>query len=267
MTARWHVGPVCGADFWRVLVTSPEILVFLFFMITDPKTVPTGRVRRVVFGAAVAVVCTLLIAPQTTEFGAKVALLGGLVIMCAMRPLFNFFLPGRARDEDSFGALAGTLMASRPRILAAGALMTGALVLFGVGVIAAGAPARGPVHAVGTSELDTASDEDDFEAPELSSASEKKGVGAEIALPVVEVDPKIADFDSHLSGEGAQELAVTLTEILEVEAAAVLEGNRELLATIDYGARLAAMQERIDRGEVVIERYSFQSLCSPATAR
>ncbi len=44
MTARWAFAPVCGFDFWRVIVTSPEVLIFLFFMITDPKTVPTGRV-------------------------------------------------------------------------------------------------------------------------------------------------------------------------------------------------------------------------------
>src|ERR671935_2077927 len=42
MTARWHLGPVGGAYFWWILVTSPEILVFLFFMITDPKTIPRG---------------------------------------------------------------------------------------------------------------------------------------------------------------------------------------------------------------------------------
>ena len=35
-------GPVTGWEFWRVLVFSPEILVFLFFMITDPKTIPAG---------------------------------------------------------------------------------------------------------------------------------------------------------------------------------------------------------------------------------
>ena len=46
MTARWHVGPITGAYFWWVLVTSPEILVFLFFMITDPKTTPSGRRGR-----------------------------------------------------------------------------------------------------------------------------------------------------------------------------------------------------------------------------
>ncbi len=49
MTARWAFAPVCGFDYWRVIVTSPEVLIFLFFMLTDPKTVPigTGRPRRV----------------------------------------------------------------------------------------------------------------------------------------------------------------------------------------------------------------------------
>ncbi len=45
MTANWAFAPVCGVDFWRVIVTSPEVLIFLFFMITDPKTVPTGQRR------------------------------------------------------------------------------------------------------------------------------------------------------------------------------------------------------------------------------
>ncbi len=46
ITTRWHVGPVQGGLFWWVLVTSPEILVFLFFMITDPKTAPKAGSRR-----------------------------------------------------------------------------------------------------------------------------------------------------------------------------------------------------------------------------
>ena len=40
MTARWHLGPITGFHLWWVLITSPEVLVFLFFMITDPKTAP-----------------------------------------------------------------------------------------------------------------------------------------------------------------------------------------------------------------------------------
>ncbi len=93
MTARWAFAPVCGFDFWRVIITSPEVLIFLFFMITDPKTVPAGRVGRVVFGLLVAVASTLLMAPQTTEFGTKVALLGGLVVVCAVRPLLDRVVP------------------------------------------------------------------------------------------------------------------------------------------------------------------------------
>ncbi|HXG77133.1 MAG TPA: hypothetical protein VNJ53_11225, partial [Gaiellaceae bacterium] len=87
MTAPWHVGPVEGADFWWVLVSSPEILVFLFFMITDPRTVPAGRAGRRAYAVGVGLAATLLIAPQTTEFGTKVAVLGALALACAARPL------------------------------------------------------------------------------------------------------------------------------------------------------------------------------------
>ena len=55
MIANWSFAPVSGFDFWRVIVTSPEVMIFLFFMITDPKTTPGGRVGRVIFGFLVAV--------------------------------------------------------------------------------------------------------------------------------------------------------------------------------------------------------------------
>ena len=92
MAARWHLGPVTGAYFFWVLATSPEILVFTFFMITDPKTIPKGRVARLVYAVGVGLLATLLIAPQTTEFGAKVALLGALTLVCAARPLIEWLL-------------------------------------------------------------------------------------------------------------------------------------------------------------------------------
>jgi len=44
MTARWHVGQVCGGSFWSVLALPPEILVFMFFMITDPRRRPMAGV-------------------------------------------------------------------------------------------------------------------------------------------------------------------------------------------------------------------------------
>ena len=87
MTARWHLGPITGFEFWRVVVLSPEVMIFLFFMITDPKTTPESGSAAGVYAVSVALLAVLLIAPQVTEFWTKVALLGALWIVCAARPL------------------------------------------------------------------------------------------------------------------------------------------------------------------------------------
>ncbi len=87
MTARWHLGPIAGFEFWRTLVTSPELLVFLFFMITDPKTVPRRQGERVVYALAIGLLAALLIAPAQTEYWSKVAVLGALAIVCGARVL------------------------------------------------------------------------------------------------------------------------------------------------------------------------------------
>ena len=133
MVANWAFAPVCGADYWRVIVTSPEVLIFLFFMITDPKTVPAGGASRIVFGVLVAITSVLLMAPQTDEFGSKVGLLAGLVVVCAMRPLLDRFLPAAARVPSG-----------RPQVTRIGALVA-AGVLVAVAIVAAGIPARGIV--------------------------------------------------------------------------------------------------------------------------
>ena len=96
-----RLAPVCGVDYWRVVVTSPEVLIFLFFMITDPRTIPASGAARIVFGVLVAIVSTLLMAPQTDEFGAKVGLLAGLVVVCAARPLLDRWLPKALVTERS----------------------------------------------------------------------------------------------------------------------------------------------------------------------
>jgi hypothetical protein len=82
MLARWHLGPVEGVHFWWVLVTSPEVLVFLFFMITDPKTAPRSPRARVIYAVTLGLLASALIAPTTTEYAAKVALLGSLAVVC-----------------------------------------------------------------------------------------------------------------------------------------------------------------------------------------
>jgi ASPIC and UnbV/FG-GAP-like repeat len=106
MLARWHLGPIQGFYFWWVLVTSPEVLVFLFFMITDPKTAPKGPRARIVYGVVLGVLASLMIAPTTTEFGAKVALLSSLALVCLAKAV-TWFVPIRV---------------DRTRLVAAGAV-------------------------------------------------------------------------------------------------------------------------------------------------
>jgi Na+-translocating ferredoxin:NAD+ oxidoreductase RnfD subunit len=89
MIARWHLGPVSGFHFWWVLVTSPEVLVFLFFMITDPKTAPRAAKARLVYAVALGLLASMLIAPTTTEYASKVALLGALALVCLALPLLR----------------------------------------------------------------------------------------------------------------------------------------------------------------------------------
>ena len=111
MTARWHLGPVTGFHFWAVLVTSPEVLVFLFFMITDPKTAPRGARARLVYAVSLGLLGALLIAPTTTEFASKVALLGSLAIVCLALPVL------RALPRPLVAAPPRLRAAARPRAL------------------------------------------------------------------------------------------------------------------------------------------------------
>ena len=101
ITVRWSLMPIEGWHFWWIILTSPEIFIFLYFMITDPRTVPSGRVARIVFGASVGLLASILMAPWETEFGVKVGLLGSLAVMCACRKLLVRRLPvvGIADDD------------------------------------------------------------------------------------------------------------------------------------------------------------------------
>jgi hypothetical protein len=138
MTARWHLGPVTGHYFWWVLVTSPEVLVFLFFMITDPKTTPKSMRGRALYAVSIGLLSVLLIAPAKTEFWAKVALLGALAIVCAARPLIGM-LPRASIDRRLLvalgalavvaytGAIAGAGIRARPDTTAAPLAGTGRL--------------------------------------------------------------------------------------------------------------------------------------------
>jgi Na+-translocating ferredoxin:NAD+ oxidoreductase RnfD subunit len=253
MTARWAFEPVCGFDFWRVIVTSPEVLIFLFFMITDPKTVPTGRVGRVVFALLVGVASTLLLAPQTTEFAAKVGLIAGLVVVSAVRPLLDRALPEPKSTADDLGRFAARLVSGRGDARA-GAFRTGrvgllavAVLVTGAGIVAAGTPARGFVVADTSDVLNRVPHDID-----------------PATLPAITVGQDVADFDSSMVETGGQELVLTLAENLELETQALLRADETILTAVDHGDRLEEMQARlrdaVASGSTTIRRYDIDTI-------
>ena len=252
MTANWSFAPVCGFDFWRVIVTSPEVMIFLFFMITDPKTVPTGRVGRVAFGLLVAAASVLLMAPQTDEFGTKVGLLSGLVLMCAVRPLLDRVLPEARSTADDLRPFARRLLIGGPeparggRVAARAAILTLAVVLLGTTIVVAGNPARGLV------------------VPDVVEALGRPPAAIDPAtLPAITVGQDVIDFDQRLAGPGMERVVVTLAQNLELENQALLRHDPAILTAVDHGDRLIEMQARLAAeagGQIVISHYRFDAI-------
>ena len=254
MTANWAFAPVCGVDFWRVIVTSPEVLIFLFFMITDPKTTPAGQVGRVAFGVLVGIVSTLLMAPQTNEFGSKVGLLAGLVVLCAARPILDRLVPEPRSAADDLRAFTRRLVQGSPAGAAAGlargALRVGlvavVLLALGAGIVLAGTPARGIV------------------LPDVAEVLNRVPHHVDPAtFPTITVRQDVSDFDPSMTGAGAQELLLTLAENLELENQALLRRDPSILAAVDHGDRLIEMQGRLtaagSAGTTTITRYQIDA--------
>jgi Na+-translocating ferredoxin:NAD+ oxidoreductase RnfD subunit len=110
--AIWHTGPIAGGEYWLDICTSPELLIFVFFMMSDPRTAPHTQAARMVYGAGTAVVAAALILPQPSEFGVKVALLASLALVCSVVPLIER-LTDRVRDR---GEVAATSQGAYPRV-------------------------------------------------------------------------------------------------------------------------------------------------------
>ena len=248
MTANWSFAPVCGFDYWRVIVFSPEVLIFLFFMITDPKTAPLGRVGRVVFGLLVAVASTILMAPHTDEFGTKVGLLAGLVVICAARPLLDRLLPEPRSAADDFRVvLTRQTAGGTPRVAGRVALIVAAVFVLGIGVFTVGTPAR----AIAVPDV----------AAVLSRAPQQVDPAT---FPTISVDQDVGDFDLTLLGPGAQQLMLTLSENLTLEGEALRRGDESILTAVDHGDRLVEMQDRLrkaaETGTTTIEAYDFDDV-------
>jgi len=215
MTAAWHVGPIEGVDFWWTLVSSPEILVFLFFMITDPRTIPAGRVGRRAYAIGVGLLATLLIAPFTTEFATKVAVLGALFLVCAARPILVLLSSTRlVARPAALLAYPGRAGASRPAVAAL--TLAGAVAFSGL-VVVAGVPAR----------------------PETASATPAPHGG----LPEVTI---VTSQGIAPSGRGTGQLiARDVVADLRSEAAALRRRDLDLAEAGATGEWLAALWDRI----------------------
>jgi hypothetical protein len=207
-------------------VISPEVLIFLFFMLTDPKTIPAGRMARIAFALSVGIGSVLLMAPQTTEWGTKVGLLASLVIICAIRPVFDRYLPEARSEADrpgpfvarlmGSGAAGATVLRSAARLGLAGAFV----LVLGAGIVLAGTPARGIAGASSIVYLDA--------PPTIDPAS----------LPMVAIDPGVTSWNAERVKQEAPGLALTLAQNLEVENLAALRGDASLLTSVDHGDRL-----------------------------
>ena len=220
MTARWHVGPVCGSSYWSVVTASPEILVFLFFMITDPKTAPAGRVGRVCFGAGVGFGAALLAAPAPNEFWTKVAVLAALTVGCALRPALERALPAAGAPEDRLAAWAARAFSVRAGrsvrvrgIAAVGVVVAGVALL-----VAAGIPARAPAGA----------------SPRPTGGVDVAGV-PDVALP-----PATMAADPALTETEARRMAADVMVDLRNRAAAIERRDAGLARSSLSGAALAA---------------------------
>ena len=252
MTAAWALEPVCGAGFWWVVVSSPEILIFLFFMITDPRTIPSARAARAAFSVSLAVVSTLLIAPQATEFGAKVGLLASLVLLAPMRPLFDRYMSPDASEQIGSHSML-TRLTSRDgviltplRVFSRGAVLGVAGAVVAIGIVAAGGPARVLARA--------------------DSGLEPIEVAVEIdptTLPIVTVDTEVAALKSD-AADNAQQLAVALAENLAIEGEAIRQAEVSILRGADDGERLIEREHRIEAaatsGELAVLHYLFETL-------
>ena len=236
MTAAWALQPVCGFDFWRVVVTSPEVLIFVFFMITDPKTIPVRSTGRLVWSFSLAMVCALLMAPQTTEFGVKVGLLAGLVVMCPVRSLFDRWAADRcSHRRPGKPAAPGIRQRGDDRGVARS---------IGTVVVVAGTPARSSPTALSSP----------------SAAEIEVEVGT---LPAVSVGDEVA----ALSGEAASEadgIGLALAEALAIERQAMMTSDTSLLRSADGGTRLVEMERAIEAaataGERVLSGFTFDAL-------
>jgi len=240
ITARWSLVPVSGTHFWWVVITSPEVLILMWFMITNPPTIPEGRRARVEFAVTVSVLATLLMAPQGNEFNTKVALLGSLTIVSPFNRLFD-----RAHEPEHEFRI-------RPAVASLAALSIAAA------IVVAGLPARttvvAPDLAFAAAYLPT--DNADIAQPDQ--------VPPPVEIPPLVVSAEAIDLDSTLGEGAADDAARALLEALEAEAHAYRTGDTSVLMAHEISERLdettSAVEAATGSTLLAVPVYRFDSL-------
>jgi hypothetical protein len=121
-------------------------------------------------------------------------------------------------------------------------VVAAAVLALGVGIVAAGTPARGDV------------------TPDAADVLGRVPLDVNPAtLPEISVDQDVVDWNHEISGRGAQEILLTLVENLELETQALLRADPSILTAVDHGDRLDDMRGRLEAaqstGITTIERY------------
>jgi hypothetical protein len=191
------------------VATSPEVVIFMLFMITDPMTSPTERRPRIVFGAAVGLASALLLAPMQTEYGAKVAVLAGLVAVCALRPVLT--LATERLDRPLALSAPVRLAAVVPAALAA--------------LVVAGMPARTATSTGRAVASGALADRPDVEVPDG-------------AVPDVTVSGDVETVVGDAASSQADAMAHDLVAALMIEADARATGDSKMAASAIAGQRL-----------------------------
>jgi hypothetical protein len=210
-------------------------------------------VGRITFGALVGLVCVMLMAPQETEFGAKVALLAGLTIMTAVRPLLERVVPAPGEDGDNIRAFAHRVVGYTGRDATLGTVAKRGTSVVIAAVLVVGGLAFGARSAQGI------------------LASEPENLMGRLAtridpatFPSIRVDQAVIDWNHEIDVDGARAIVLTLAENLALENQAMIERDATLLEAINHGDRLEEMQTRLAAvgrsGQTTIETYAISDV-------
>jgi len=273
MVASWHVTPLCGLDLQRILVTSPEILIFALFMVPDPRTVPEGPLARIVFGVVVGLLAALLLGPTTLEFWTKTAILASLVIACALRfALVRFMAP--------FEIGARRRAASGRRLWRVPVALTVALLGIGALPVAAQLSTHSPDPPAGLSDGSTptvtltvgtgpaiaswvASTAGAALPPAGSTlpASASARLWTLPSLPTVSIASNVTGFDSNITAPVAAKMARDAVLDLIIESEARRAHDLSLAASGATGDGLKefadVLNQDIAAGKIIQKTYTF----------